>query len=298
MAIKRVSEMESIMDQALRIMDNAKESPEVFLGFQSEIKKLEDYYSSQNWKDDFALDEKGMLPEELKRGVLSEDGIYDLLERNADLLERIGDSEHLRYGVIVTNNKHCRFVIARLDTVEYPLVFLREWTNDPEDGYDEYYTLYKAGFTVQEADEILDLLKADDMRKARTTLNNKFKEDGILCEFVGEVRLDDAVPDAWYDAWKEMETIITIRREHDSPAALSLSLPWDGKSTEPMECKKSWEDDGTRVKVTVKSDAESTSEELKYFITVECISDPQFDFSAWGSNEPGKFNAVFTEKKN
>ena len=55
MAIKRVSEMEAIMDQALRIMDNAKESPETFLGFQSEIKRLEDYYSSQDWKDDFAL---------------------------------------------------------------------------------------------------------------------------------------------------------------------------------------------------------------------------------------------------
>ena len=84
--IKRVSEMESIMDQALRIMDNAKESPETFLGFQSEIKRLEDYYSNQDWKDDFALDEEGMLPSELKRGVLSEDGIYDLLERNGELI--------------------------------------------------------------------------------------------------------------------------------------------------------------------------------------------------------------------
>ena len=89
--IKRVSEMESIMDQALRIMDNAKESPETFLGFQSEIKRLEDYYSGQDWKDDFALDEEGMLPSELKRGVLSEDGIYDLLARNKELLEKYGE---------------------------------------------------------------------------------------------------------------------------------------------------------------------------------------------------------------
>ena len=59
--IKRVTEMEAIMDQALRIMDNSKESPETFLGFQSEIKKLEDYYSSQAWIEDFALDEEDML---------------------------------------------------------------------------------------------------------------------------------------------------------------------------------------------------------------------------------------------
>ena len=42
--IKRVSEMEAIMDQALSIMDKANESPETFLGFQSEIKRLEEYY--------------------------------------------------------------------------------------------------------------------------------------------------------------------------------------------------------------------------------------------------------------
>ena len=46
---------------------SAKESPETFLGIQSEIKRLEDYYSGQNWKDDFALDEEGMLPSDLMR---------------------------------------------------------------------------------------------------------------------------------------------------------------------------------------------------------------------------------------
>ena len=70
---------------------SAKESPETFLGIQSEIKRLEDYYSGQNWKDDFALDEEGMLPSDLMRGVLSEDGIYNLLERNKELLEKYGE---------------------------------------------------------------------------------------------------------------------------------------------------------------------------------------------------------------
>ena len=56
---------------------------------QSEIRKLEEYYTSQQWKDDFALDEAGEFPENLKRGVLSEDGIYNVLERNKELMERI-----------------------------------------------------------------------------------------------------------------------------------------------------------------------------------------------------------------
>ena len=47
--------------------------------FQAEIQKLEAYYTSQQWKDDFAMDEKGELPEKLRRGILSEDGIYNLI---------------------------------------------------------------------------------------------------------------------------------------------------------------------------------------------------------------------------
>ena len=121
---------------------------------------------------------------------------------------------HLRYGIIVMYNKHCRAVIARVDTEDYPLVFMREWTDDPEEGYDEYYTLYKSALTADEADEILALLKDGEKRKANTLFKRYFKEEGILCEFVGEVRLDDAVPDAWYDVWKEMDGPITFRRDY------------------------------------------------------------------------------------
>ena len=47
------------------------------------------YYTSDQWKEDFAADETGRYPKNLKRGVLSEDGIYNVLERNKELLERI-----------------------------------------------------------------------------------------------------------------------------------------------------------------------------------------------------------------
>ena len=42
-------------------------------------------------KDDLAADEAGDFPEKLKRGVLSEDGIWNVLERNKELMERIKD---------------------------------------------------------------------------------------------------------------------------------------------------------------------------------------------------------------
>ena len=47
---------------------------------QSLISELEAYYTSDEWKRDFADDEAGLLPKKLPRGVLSEDGVYNLLE--------------------------------------------------------------------------------------------------------------------------------------------------------------------------------------------------------------------------
>ena len=72
--IKRVKYYEDIMQKA-QDMDNV--SPEL----HEMLKKLRDYYVSDAWKRDFSSDEAGLLPKELKRGVLSQDGIYDLLEK-------------------------------------------------------------------------------------------------------------------------------------------------------------------------------------------------------------------------
>ena len=94
-----------------------------------------------------------------------------------------------------------------------------------------------------------------------------------------------------------MGSYISFFPDDDSPSFLSLRVPWDGKSTEQLECEKAWDDDGTRYKVSIVLDEESTEEVLKYVITVECITDPLLDFSPWGSSEPGKIRVVVTEEK-
>ena len=50
------------------------------------IKRMEAYYDALReymdsglWLSDYEADERGELPKDLKRGVLSEDGLYDLL---------------------------------------------------------------------------------------------------------------------------------------------------------------------------------------------------------------------------
>ena len=73
--------------------ENVPQKIEEYQAFQSEIQKLEAYYTSQQWKDDYAMDEAGIFPEKLKRGVLSQNGIWNLLERNRELSQRLGNSE-------------------------------------------------------------------------------------------------------------------------------------------------------------------------------------------------------------
>ena len=85
--------MESILEKATQKMDALEKKIEEYESFQAEIRKLEEYYTSPQWKADFAADEAGQYPDKLKRGVLSEDGIWNMLERNRELLQRLGISE-------------------------------------------------------------------------------------------------------------------------------------------------------------------------------------------------------------
>lgn len=43
------------------------------------LAELTAYYESPQWLADYRSDEQGLLPRDLKRGILSEDGIYNLL---------------------------------------------------------------------------------------------------------------------------------------------------------------------------------------------------------------------------
>jgi len=85
--------MENILDKATYMMDTLEKKIAEYEDFQAEIKKLEAYYTSQQWKDDYAMDEAGKFPEKLKRGVISQDGIWNMLERNRELIQRIGIPE-------------------------------------------------------------------------------------------------------------------------------------------------------------------------------------------------------------
>ncbi len=88
---KHLSEMEEIFNKVLQTQSALEKAIEEYRELQPEVDKLEAYYSSKQWKDDFASDERGEIPADVKRGILSEDGIYNMLERNKEIMEMIGE---------------------------------------------------------------------------------------------------------------------------------------------------------------------------------------------------------------
>ena len=76
--IKRVEEMEASYDKVLSAMEKLREGMSLLEDCNADIEGLEEYSSSGAWLEDFEADEAGLLPEGMKRGVLSEDGLFDL----------------------------------------------------------------------------------------------------------------------------------------------------------------------------------------------------------------------------
>ena len=83
------------MDRASAAVMELSAALDKYVAAQESIKVLSDYYGSDVWKQDFADDEAGRLPADLKRGVLSEDGIWNLLADNQELMERLLDIQPL-----------------------------------------------------------------------------------------------------------------------------------------------------------------------------------------------------------
>lgn len=87
--LERIRTMEALLDEARAAVDALNAALDGYEKAREVIDRLEAYYTSEEWRQDFEDDEEGRLPADLKRGVLSEDGIYDLLEDDRDVLVRL-----------------------------------------------------------------------------------------------------------------------------------------------------------------------------------------------------------------
>jgi hypothetical protein len=87
--IKRIEEMERCLDASRQAVDALERAFDAYEATRKDYKKLCDYYGSRRWMADYEADEAGKLPRDLKRGVLSEDAVYDLITDNHDLAVRM-----------------------------------------------------------------------------------------------------------------------------------------------------------------------------------------------------------------
>lgn len=73
--LKRIREMQSIYDRAVELRKHPEQGEYRML--LPDIERLEHYYESEQWLADYEADEAGLIPSDLKRGVLSQDTLYN-----------------------------------------------------------------------------------------------------------------------------------------------------------------------------------------------------------------------------
>ena len=78
--VDRITHMEGLLDKSTEVIARLEQALKDFTALQPDIAELEAYYTSPQWRKDFEADETGKLPKDLKRGVLSEDGIGNVLD--------------------------------------------------------------------------------------------------------------------------------------------------------------------------------------------------------------------------
>ena len=86
--VRRIERYETMLDGLAAAVADAKRAMERLESLRPDAEALDAYYSGGDWLRDYGDDEKGLLPPDLKRGVLSQDALWDLLEEYDRLTER------------------------------------------------------------------------------------------------------------------------------------------------------------------------------------------------------------------
>lgn len=83
--LERITAMEHVLNASAQAVEELSAALERYRAILPELSSLKEYYQSPLWLQDHDDDAAGRFPKELRRGVLSEDAVYDLLEQNAQL---------------------------------------------------------------------------------------------------------------------------------------------------------------------------------------------------------------------
>ena len=87
--IERIRQMEQLLDKVSATVAELSTALDKYDDIREDIATLNKYYDSKEWKQDYADDEAGLLPHDLKRGVLSEDGLWNVLADCHEIEKRL-----------------------------------------------------------------------------------------------------------------------------------------------------------------------------------------------------------------
>ncbi len=83
--LDRIAEMELALDRAAAAAQALDAALPAWEGAQGDFAALLAYMDGGEWLKDCLADEEGRIPKDMKRGVLSQDALYDLLTDQARL---------------------------------------------------------------------------------------------------------------------------------------------------------------------------------------------------------------------
>lgn len=87
--IERVSQMEAALVRLNDAITTVEDALDIYEQMWDDYRALDSYYSGKAWWEDLEADNQGLLPEDLPRGVLSEDAVYDTLGNAEALRQRL-----------------------------------------------------------------------------------------------------------------------------------------------------------------------------------------------------------------
>ena len=75
--LENIKQMENILNRTDVLISEMEILLKKWQENEVDFQKLMDYYGSENWHNDCEDDEKQIIPQDLPRGVLSEDAVFN-----------------------------------------------------------------------------------------------------------------------------------------------------------------------------------------------------------------------------
>lgn len=163
--IDRVAQMEQYMDEVFVDLQTSPKKIKENEELRRKISVLTDYMDSGQWLADYEADERGELPRGLKRGVLSEDGLYNLLE-------------DVRAIQLSAEEKECNYSEKEDKIAAFSLNEMQEMQKSLQDRYKTIWEPIgpKTGknkllWMIGEIGEVIDIVKKNGDTKACSDAN-------------------------------------------------------------------------------------------------------------------------------